>query len=254
MLIIMVNVIKFGGSLSYKNDDSLNEERLSRLFKAFSKSYGKDIIYVIGGGKKCHDIGAEYKVNDYLGVNYFGKNRNLELSRRLEGFFLLQNEMHARLKKLEKITGIKSVEISEVLVRETLGDNENHEIAWHNEEVLKVRPLLTGSGAVLDRNILVCAISSDTVAAYIAMVLRADNLFIATDTNGVLDERKKTIPTFSVRDYNKFYYVNGEMRDKIRRVRHAVNVGIPTYIFNGTLQISKASELLENGRYTSLKK
>jgi len=249
-----VNVVKFGGSLSYKSDDSLNEERLSRLFKVFSKSYGKDMIYVIGGGKKCHDIGAGYKINDSLGVNYFGKNRNLELSRRLEGFFLLQCTMHTRLEKLEKITGIRGVDVSEVLVRKTVGDNKNHEVAWHNDEILKIRPLLTGSGAILDRNILVCTISSDTVAAYIAMILHAGNLFIATDTNGVLNACKKTISTFSVRDYNKFDYVNGGMRDKIRRVCHAVNAGIPTYIINGTLQVSEASELLKSGRYTSLKK
>ncbi|MCL5429909.1 MAG: hypothetical protein M1504_00340 [Candidatus Marsarchaeota archaeon] len=238
----MTTIIKIGGSLAYTKDDAVDVSLMSRLIPLFRRDIGDDVAFVIGCGKKLHGITDRYYLNEEGG----------NLGTRIHGFFEIRKDMEERLGKIEKVASIGMVDIAELIVKETRGNKLSPEIAWLNRELLDTaKPFITSGGAVLDRAISVCTVSSDTVAAYLAVEMNAQRLVIVTDTNGILDADGRTIPVFNARDFDKFDFINRGMRDKVRRVRLAVKAGIKTYVANGREAVS-VDEMLADEKCTRL--
>ena len=83
--------------------------------------------------------------------------------------------------------------------------------------------MITGGGIVPDLAKRYAAISSDTVAAYLAEYLGADRLIIFTDVDGIwADVKTKTLlKKVFVRELDKME-VTGGMADKIRRIKNSL--------------------------------
>ena len=96
---------------------------------------------------------------------------------------------------------------------------------------------MTSGGIVLDKEIIFSAISSDTIAAYLAKTLEASKLILLTDVDGVYnrDSPGKLINNLSLTRvrWKDYQFIIGDMEAKIRRISSAVDAGIETYIANG---------------------
>ena len=85
----------------------------------------------------------------------------------------------------------------------------------------------------MDENTILSAISTDSLAAHLAVDLKAKYLFLLTDVDGILNSKKvhSLLRTFSI--------TKGEaelgkgMKEKVRRIEHAVENGVNTYVLSG---------------------
>jgi acetylglutamate kinase len=236
----VVKVVKIGGSLLYDENGVLDETKLGKLFRSFSKQLGKNVIYVLGSGKMLHEVAEECKLNE---EHDFGK--------RIRGFELINKFTGHRLSVIERSTGIKPIPAMSLFVKNTLGNKKKHEILLFNDCITNL-PAIILSGCVLDRKVLFSTISSDTVAAFIADKRGASEFIMATNTNGVLGESGSTMRKVRLREYDKLKFIKGGMKDKIRRARYAIEKDISTYIVNGESIINnlKVEMLLSKGECT----
>ncbi len=217
----MKTVVKIGGSLLYKKNNELDTAKLLKLYKVFTKNLGKNLVFVLGCGSNLHKI-----------TNDFNLNSKGPLNIRIQGFERITKLTEDRFKLIRDKINVNVISALALFIKETKGNKRSHEISWYNEKAIKKMPIITMGGCTLDKNILFCTISSDTIAAYIA-AYGTSKLIVATDTNGILDKSSNTIKSFKADDYEKFSYIKGGMRDKIRRLRYAVNKNVATYIVNG---------------------
>ncbi|MDE1855265.1 MAG: hypothetical protein KGH57_03040 [Candidatus Micrarchaeota archaeon] len=236
----MVKVVKIGGSLLYDENGVLDEAKLGKLFRSFSKQLGKNVIYVLGSGKMLHEVAESCKLNE-----------EHDFRKRIQGFKLVNKFTEQRLAGIERSTGIKPLPAMSLFVKKTLGNKKKHEILLF-DDCIEDLPAVILSGCVLDRTVLFSTISSDTVAAFIADKRRASELIIATNTNGVLGKSGSTMRRVRLGEYDKLKFIKGGMKDKIRRARYAIEKGISTYIVNGESIINnlKVEMLLSKGECT----
>lgn len=173
--------------------------------------------------------------------------------RRIKEFFSLYQDIAIVLNGLAAFgvnRRLKPMHPAHTFIKSSGGASENHEIVWFNKSSFNVQANstpLTSGGVVLDREILFSAISSDTIAAFLACQFHASRLLLLTSTKGIYPsiENPDTVPEISIVDSNA-YAVSGGMKDKLRRIKPAVEMGIPTFIASGQLDLAREILLEEN--------
>jgi len=244
----MVIVIKVGGSLIYSNNDAEKKSYSAKITKLVDSLFKNKIkcVLVLGCGKVAHDICNDYSLVDV----------NAPFERRWKGFI-----------ELDKLTCQNSLNLVENLSKDSLIFVPIHplsfalknkkskistSISWMNVSLIErmlnlgVVPFIHG-GSILDENTLLSGLSSDSLAAHLAVKLKAKSLFLLTDVNGVFDtpQKQNLIKEFSITKTKAI--LGGGMDEKIRRVKYSVIKGIPVHILNGNnpsniLQIIKKNK------------
>ncbi|MEM5785104.1 MAG: hypothetical protein QXO19_03100 [Candidatus Aenigmatarchaeota archaeon] len=238
-----MNVIKIGGSVLYENEN-INVKLFNEIFNTVKNEYN---IFVIGCGKKLHDLTIKYNLTDT------SKNNNIKIKEKHA------EEINNLLKKnLEKIDNKKLVKYlpNELFEKKSTGNKNHHEInKFHNEKIenyIKEYFILITGGIVKDLNLGYCAISSDTIAGYLANYYNAKNLLILTDTNGILKNNENVKEIFL---NEKYEFITGEMENKLRRLRNTITNNINIKIANG-FDISNLEKILKAEKdaiYTEIK-
>jgi acetylglutamate kinase len=92
----------------------------------------------------------------------------------------------------------------------------------------------------VDKNGVSLNINADTVAAEIAIRLKAEKFFLLTDVDGVLDENKRLIPSIKVEEVKSIMkkgFVQGGMIPKLECCSRAVKGGVKkAHIINGEIE------------------
>jgi acetylglutamate kinase len=92
----------------------------------------------------------------------------------------------------------------------------------------------------VDKNGVSLNINADTVAAEIAVRLKAEKFFLLTDVDGVLDENKRLIPSIKVEEVKSIMkkgFVQGGMIPKLECCSRAVKGGVKkAHIINGEIE------------------
>lgn len=231
-----VIVIKIGGSVVLDKRDRLKTKLVKELFKVFSISSTRKII-VVGCGSSLHSLTYHYNLIDKPEVKYKHVAR---MGMRIRGFFELYKLVEDNLLSIVKSIPSKSgrpdaLPPAWLFIKNSKGSTKTHEVVWFNRKLLeKSRYPLTSGGVVLDKNVLVSAISSDTIAAYLATTCGAKRMFLLTDVDGVYTEFPggKLLEKVHL-DAIKNYKIEGGMKDKLRRIKLAIDKKIPTFLING---------------------
>lgn len=243
-------VIKIGGSIILNRKNCLRETLIKDLFKIFSISNTRKII-VVGCGDDLHRLTYYYNLTDKPEMR---DGEVLDMNKRIEGFFELYQSVERNLSAIVNLIPPRfqkpeAIHPAKLFIKGSKGSVKSHEIIWFNRKLFeKSQYLLTNGGIVLDENILISAISSDTIAAYSATVCRADRMFLLSDVDGVYTDptEGKLLKTVSLSEIQN-YKINGGMKDKLRRIKLAINEKIPTFIINGNYP-KRISEALTKGK------
>lgn len=243
-----VIVIKIGGSVILDKESHRKTRLIKELFKIFSISSARKIV-VVGCGSNLHALTYRYNLTDKPEMR---GTHIARMDRRIEGFFKLYKLVEDSLLGMIKLLPSR-IDKPEVLhpawlfIKNSKGSIRTHEIVWFNRKLLeKSRYPLTSGGIVLDKNILVSAISSDTIAAYLATTFGADRMFLLSDVDGVYADFPdgkllKKIHLSAARNYK----IKGEMGDKLRRIKPAIDGQIPTFVINGNYPQRVKEALIE---------
>ena len=235
-------IVKIGGSLIFDDHGTLKKAKLHSIFNAFSDVIKKNAIYVLGSGKFMHDLTIKYNLNNRYNPDI-----------RMKGLMLINQMTNKRIVDIGKIFDIKVTNPMDILYKSTYGDKTSSEIEWFNYDSLSGSPSAIISGAVLDKNIMFATISSDTMASHIAINTRSQRIILATDVDGVLDNKGRTIKELNINQYARMKFISGGMKDKIRRVKPAVEHGIECYILDGNKAAKYGlQEILNSCTYTKL--
>lgn len=228
-------VIKIGGSVIFDKDNVLNKSLIKQLFKIFSLS-GASKMVVIGCGEKLHKLTYKYNLTDKPEI----KDGSIaKFSERIEGFFKLYKVVDKNLLEIANLipnsTRPKPVHPACLFIKTSKGSIKSHEITWFNQGLFdRTKYPMTSGGIVLDGNILVSAISSDTIASYLAKTYGVNKMILLSDVDGVYNninggELLREVSLKKIRNYK----IIGGMSSKLRRIKSAVDEGIPTAIING---------------------
>jgi len=224
------NVVKIGGSVLFR-DGSVDEEFASGLLKLFLENNPPKAL-VVGCGRHLHELVSESR------LDYFPEDgKELEfIKEKLEGFFALREAVGRNLTRIrdasiEYVSKIEAVEPAKLFVTR----REYRKSAVVNfigrEYMEHESTLLTSGGPVLDTRLIISAISSDTIAAALSCEYDADRLLIFSDVDGVYDEQGKILKEVDLSSPHE--KISGGMKDKLRRVKPAVEKGIPVYVASG---------------------
>ena len=228
-------IIKIGGSVIFDKKDHIREQVLTRLFETFSINSNPKIV-IIGCGKLLHDITYKCNLTDIPEIK---SGKVVSQNKRIDGFFQLYVEIAKNLKEVIKLfpTNARPLLLHPInlFIKSSLGNKNKHEIAWFNKRVFeKISYPITSGGIVFDKKIIFSAISSDTIASYLAIKYKAKKIIMISNVDGVLENlnKNKLIKTVRLRNLDK-YQISGGMFDKLRRIKPAILAKIPVQIVNG---------------------
>lgn len=247
-----VEVIKIGGSVLFDSFGSPEKESIEPLFNILGEMAGR-VILVIGCGESMHKKVIAANLTDKPETDELGNE--LLQERRIEEFFYFYREIGIileNLAQLDTVGRLKPIHPACAFIKGSRGNTNNHEIVWFNRSMFDAQTELiplTSGGVVFDREILFSAISSDTIAAFLACQFHASRLVLLTDTKGIYPSpnRPTTIAEISITDMG-VYIIEGGMRDKLRRIKPAVEMGIPTFIASGQVDLAREILVAENSR------
>ena len=245
-----MDVIKIGGSIILDDEGKINKRKLKTIFQILSKQKNKKII-VIGCGKKQHEFTFKWNLTDKPKKEK-GKIKGIE--RRYEKYLENSRKIDNVLEQVKKISSkymkVTVINPDKLLIKKSKGTSK-HEIDWMNKQLLDnvKNPLISG-GIIPDKEVMFSAISSDTIAAYIAKEYKANKLILLSDVDGVYNENRKLVKIIKVSGGKKLKAIKGGMKDKIRRIKPALQAKIKTYIANGTKR-KNLEEVIINKRYNN---
>ena len=244
-----LTVIKIGGSIIFDQNGDINKNLVSELFKIFSFLETRKIV-VIGCGRKLHELTYKYNLTDKPERK---KGEIMGLGERLSGFFEIYKAIEKNLLEIANFVPEFErpliIHPANLFIKKSEGSKGRHEIVWLDERVFdNTHYLLTSGGIVLDQKIFVSAISSDTIASYLAKKYGANKMILLSDVDGVYSninggELLREVSLKKIRNYK----VIGGMSSKLRRIKLAVNEGIPTVIINGNFP-ERIREVLLKGK------
>lgn len=244
-----LTVIKIGGSIIFDQSGNINKNLVSELFKIFSLLNTPKIV-VLGCGKKLHGLTYKYNLTDKPETK---EGKIMGLGERLSGFFEIYKIIEKNLFKVASLAPEferpLTIHPANLFIKKSEGSKGRHEIVWLDERVFDhTHYLLTSGGIVLDQKILVSAVSSDTIASYLAKTYGANKMILLSDVDGVYSninggELLREVSLKKIRNYK----VIGGMSSKLRRIKLAVNEGIPTVIINGNFP-ERVRDVLSKGK------
>lgn len=229
-----IAVIKVGGSVIFNKDANLRVSPTKQLFEALSEIVMRKIL-VVGCGEILHQLTYQYNLTDKPEIK-----GTAETEKRIEGFFKLYQIIEKNLlaisclvpKKLSKPTPIHPIRL---FVKKSKGSAKSHEIVWFNRKLFeRTQYPLTSGGIVFDTNILFSAISSDTIATYLAMLYKVNKMILISNVDGVYDKfpRGKLLKKVNLNKIENLK-IDGGMKDKLRRIKPAVDQKISILLING---------------------
>ena len=225
-------VVKIGGSVIY-NKNRVKHKLVYDLLRRIDYHHKGKKIIVFGCGNELH----KYVYNNDLTDKPIDPDKNLP--KRIGAFFSIYKKIDCLLENINNHFGkiYTPLHPAHLFIKNSVGGS-SHEIIWFNKSLFSsVKNPITSGGVVLDRKLLFSAISSDTIAAYLATVSTASKLILVSDVDGVYSSAHDgyLLHTVSISEImeNKKYCISGGMYDKLRRISFAVLKEIPTYIVNG---------------------
>lgn len=231
-----LEVVKIGGSVLFNPQGQLRENVASNLLDIVSQTSDKTIL-VIGCGEFMHQRTIAAKLTDVSAVDQTAEE-SLSSPRLQEAFARYQftQQILEQIAQLSKEGRYRPINPAHSFVKASMGSKASSEIVWFDRQVFSPQAdiPLTAGGIVCDRRIMFSAISSDTIAAYLASKLSATRLVVLTATRGVYPsaEDHQTLSVLNISDVD-YYQINGGMHDKIRRIKNSIEGNIPTYIASG---------------------
>jgi isopentenyl phosphate kinase len=232
-----IDIIKIGGSVLIEETGRIRTKICKEIFDILRQSSNPKII-IIGCGKKLHDLTIELNLTDKPKITKFGIEG---MNERAANFFKLNSFIENNIKSVKKIAkdGVVPILPAALFVKASTGSYDNNEIALFNNGPIDIAlsgksiPLTSG-GIVLDQNVLVSAISSDTIATYLALEYNVRRLILLTDVEGIYENPNsdKCIKSISLKKMLN-YRIDGGMRDKLRRIKPAVEKDIHVHILSG---------------------
>lgn len=252
-------ILKIGGSiLTNKNskESKINNESLKRIASEIKESINsspKDLIIVHGAGSFGHPPAKKHKIGEEFDEDEFPQKRL--------GFCEIQNEV----KKLNMF-------ICEAFIQNDLPaiaipassfiTASDKRITDGNIEIFKKYlnkgfiPVIYGD-VVLDSKLEFCVISGDQIIQYLAKNLKANQVILGTDVDGVYNKNPKThddaifFDRFtSLKDLDTFegttnIDVTGGMVGKIKELLFLADLGIESKIINAEVK-NNVFKALEN--------
>ena len=237
-------IIKIGGSILFNQIGELITENVESLIEIIKQMQCR-IILVIGCGEDMHRRTIEANLTDK--PQFDSNGVEALMGRRTADFFALYKNVSDNLSRVSTLSNkyLKPIHPATAFIKRSHGSSDSTEIVWFNRDVFndKESTLLTSGGVILDRRILFSAISSDTIATFLAHQFQVSRLVFLTETRGIyfsMDD-PRTIPLINVDDVGD-YDITGGMKDKIRRIK---SVGLEyTQIFIASGKPELAGELL----------
>ena len=235
-------VVKIGGSVitDKSRPFSLNEEVIRRLGSEIAEaSHDKSIILVHGGGSYAHPVAKKYSVAE-----------GFKSAEHLKGFIETSKAVRKlTLDVISKLTegGLKAISLPAAALFIT----RSGKITSSNLEPIfsairmDVIPVTSGD-VVFDRDLGFTVLSGDSIAAYLAMRLRAKRLIYVIDVDGVIIEDRVTGETKVAEEYSrgmklKSLTVNAEdvtggIVNKLEEGFSALEAGVEVLIVNGLVE------------------
>jgi len=242
-------IIKIGGSVIFNKKNNVRKKVLNQLFRTFSVNSNPKII-IIGCGKSLHSLTYKYNLTD---VPQIKNKKAVDQNKRINGFFKLYSEIAKNLKEISKLfpAGAQPLPLhpAKLFIKGSMGNKNKHEIVWFNKKIFeKIIYPITSGGIVFDKKIIFAAISSDTIASYLALKYKAKKLILISNVDGVLENlnQNKLIKKIVLKNSDKYQISNG-MSDKLRRVKPTIFAKIPTLIVNGN-HPERVFDLLSKGK------
>lgn len=239
-----IEIIKIGGSVLFDHTGKFKREVASSVANLIGQMKSK-VIVVIGCGENMHDRVIAANLTDKPQFSQVGIE--LKMDERTREFFALYNDVEKNLNMFAELNGnkrFKPVHPAHAFVKNSQGSNGN-EIVWFDEQIFEDKKLipLTSGGVISDRRILFSAISSDTIAAFLATQFKASRLVFLTESQGIYQslDNQTTIPVLSIGDINKYQIIGG-MKDKLRRIS-SVNLDNTQVVISG-IEAKFVQELL----------
>lgn len=234
-----LDIIKIGGSLIYTKKGNIRKARLKKLFQIFRKNKRNQII-IVGCGKKQHDIVFKYNLTDKPKRKH---GKIIHFERRVLDFQIENEFATKKLLEIANIGNFCGIRPADLFIKN--GKLDGWGIVHFNECLFKsIKCPLTAGGVIPDEHFVVSAISSDTIAAYLAKYYSAKRLVLLTDVPGVYSnfKTKKILHKISYSDHDR-RVIDGGMKDKLRRIQPAVLSNVPVLITSG-IDFKTASKVI----------
>jgi len=234
-------VFKYGGKVKEKGGDTFCEDIV------LLQHIGIRPVVVHGGGSQIT------KVLERVGIeSKFEKGIRITDDETMEWVeAVLQGQMNKELVREINRLGGRAIGLSgsdgNLIVAERVKNKKLGRVG----EVRKINVDLINSLIVegyipvispvgVDKNGVSLNINADTVAAEIAVRLKAEKFFLLTDVDGVLDENKRLIPSIKVEEVKSIMkkgFVQGGMIPKLECCSRAVKGGVKkAHIINGEIE------------------
>ncbi|MFH1722342.1 MAG: isopentenyl phosphate kinase [Candidatus Altiarchaeota archaeon] len=234
-------VLKLGGSIiTHKSEDQakVNEKNLNRLCGEISSAKTKKgfkLVVVHGAGPYGHVLAKKFKLADGISQDW-----------QLEGVPLTHQSMEQLNSQV--VAALQKAGISAISLQPSAGGIlQAKKLASFPVEVVEkliekdIVPVSYGDvliDLVTGFNIL----SGDHLVPYLAEKLKATRVIIATDVDGILDEKGVVIPKITEKNSNQLNYtkvkgtdVTGGMKRKVEELFDlAINRNIDSCIINGS--------------------
>jgi len=235
-------VVKLGGSVitDKKKPFSLNADVIKRLGREISKaSVDRDLILVHGGGSYAHPIAKKYSVSE-----------GFKDEHHLEGF--IETSKAVRKLSLEVISklvegGLRAISIPAASIFVT----RSKKISSCNLEPIfsalriGVVPVTSGD-VVFDRDLGFTVLSGDSIAAYLAIRLRAKRLIYVVNVDGIYVRDRVTGEVKVADEFSRGMKleplggggedVTGGIVNKLEDGFLAAESGIDVFIINGLVE------------------
>jgi isopentenyl phosphate kinase len=238
-----VQILKLGGSVVTHKDIpyTANIENIERLVKEISQTNLKELIIVHGGGSFGHPTAKKFKIQD----GYSEPNQMVGFSKTRQAMIEL-NSLIIKEFLEESIPAVSVSPSSSMLTY-------NGRISKPDFRILRefigknFIPVLYGD-AVIDTNSGFTILSGDQLVVRLAIELKADQIVIGTDVDGVYNKDPKTDPNakllecISLRDSKEIILsqsqttdVTGGMAGKILEMKPAIEQGIKVFLVNANI-------------------
>jgi acetylglutamate kinase len=234
-------VFKYGGKVKEKGGDTFCEDIV------LLQHIGIRPVVVHGGGPQIT------KVLERVGIeSKFEKGIRITDDETMEWVeAVLQGQMNKELVREINRLGGRAIGLSgsdgNLIVAERVKNKKLGRVGEVRKINVDLINSLIGEGYIpvispvgVDKNGVSLNINADTVAAEIAVRLKAEKFFLLTDVDGVLDENKRLIPSIKVEEVKSIMkkgFVQGGMIPKLECCSRAVKGGVKkAHIINGEME------------------
>ena len=227
-------LLKLGGSVvtDKSKPRSIRVDVIKRLALEIKES-GKKLVVVHGGGSFGHPIASKYGIQD--GLKDSSQRIGVVKTR------MAMEDLNQRIVRIFSDAGLPAVSIqtSAVFICEDKRIKKADIEIVEGFLKLGFMPVLYGD-VVLDRSLGVSILSGDQITAFLARELHPERVILATDVDGVLDDKGRLIEHISPgaglsglgRIASSKADVTGGMKGKAEELLRLAKGGTPSIVLN----------------------